>query len=226
MSNLSIPTLDQLVANDDNSFKQDALTVLLNNAPPQSWLKQHPTAKYKNETGQNVPAPYLPIDKVEYLLTKIFGTWWVEIREIKPVANSVVVTVRLWVIDPITKQPRFNDGVGATPIQTESGAGAMDWNAVKSNGVQIAAPAAETYAIKDAAEKFGRLFGKDLTRINTMNYETIMKKYESVTVEVLRDLLDEKRDKVSVEFLKEANAIINNKREKDFARLYNDLKAA
>jgi hypothetical protein len=42
--------------------------------------------------------------------------------------------------------------------------------------VQKAAPAAETYAVKDAAEKFGKIFGRDVSRKGSMNYTDLLKK--------------------------------------------------
>jgi hypothetical protein len=119
---------------------------------------------------------YIPIEKIEYLLTRIFGNFNVEIRSTQIVANSVVVTVRLHVINPINGQAMWQDGIGAAPIQTDKGAGATDWNAVKTDGVQKAAPAAETYAVKDAAEKFGKIFGRDVSRKGSMNYTDLLKK--------------------------------------------------
>ena len=38
-----------------------------------------------------------------------------------------------------------------------------------------AAPAAESYAIKDAAEKLGKIFGKDLNRKDVIGYESLLK---------------------------------------------------
>ena len=70
----------------------------------------------------------------------------------------------------------WQDGIGAAPIQTDKGAGATDWNAVKTDGVQKAAPAAESYAVKDAAEKFGKIFGRDVSRKGSMNYTDLLKK--------------------------------------------------
>ena len=143
--------------------------VLLNQAPPDAWLQEHPIVKgYR----------YLPISRVEYLLSRIFTKWWVEIVDTKLIANSVVVHVRLFVRNPVTLEVEHQDGIGATPIQTDKGAGASDWNAVKSDGVMKAAPAAESYAIKDAAEKFGKLFGKDLGRKDLIAYDSLLQKEE------------------------------------------------
>jgi hypothetical protein len=162
-----LPTLQDLLVENEDSLKQNALTVLLNQDPPAKWLVQHPMIRdYR----------YIPIEKIEYLLTRIFGNFNVEIRSTQIVANSVVVTVRLHVINPISGQPMWQDGIGAAAIQTDKGAGATDWNAVKTDGVQKAAPAAETYAVKDAAEKFGKIFGRDVSRKGSMNYTDLLKK--------------------------------------------------
>jgi hypothetical protein len=162
-----LPTLQELLIENEDSLKQNALTVLLNQDPPAKWLVHHPMIRdYR----------YIPIEKIEYLLTRIFGNFNVEIRSTQIVANSVVVTVRLHVINPINGQAMWQDGIGAAPIQTDKGAGATDWNAVKTDGVQKAAPAAETYAVKDAAEKFGKIFGRDVSRKGSMNYTDLLKK--------------------------------------------------
>ena len=67
----------------------------------------------------------------------------------------------------------FQDGVGAAPLQTDKGAGAVDFNAIKSDAVMKAAPAAESYAVKDAAEKIGKLFGKDMNRADQILYDEL-----------------------------------------------------
>jgi hypothetical protein len=172
-----LPSIQDLIEQNADTYKQTALTVLLNQNPPAKWIKKHPVVSIEIEVEgqkQKVPMPYIPIDKIEYALTRIFTRWWVEVKSCVTHANSEVVIVRLYVVNPITKEIEWNDGVGACPIQTEQGKGAMDWNYTKNNGVQLAAPCAETYAIKDAAEKFGRLFGKDLTRRDTVGYDGLL----------------------------------------------------
>lgn len=173
-----IPTLQELVIDSEDSLKQNALTVILNQEPPAQWLKEHPMIRgYK----------YMPIEKVEYLLTRIFTRWWVEVRKTEIIANSVLVTVRLYVINPLTGETEWQDGIGAAPVQTDKGAGATDWNAVKSDGVQKAAPAAKTYAIKDAAEQFGKVFGRDISRKGSMDYNTLLKKPTSSVNDIIEE---------------------------------------
>jgi len=161
-----IPKLSDLISDTEMDLKENGLMVLLNQPPPEDWLVNHPMIQgYK----------YLPIERVEYLLTRIFGKWWVEVKNVQQVANSMVVTVRVYVTNPVTNEIDWQDGVGAQAIQTDKGAGAMDWNHAKADGVQKAVPSAETYAIKDACDKFGKLFGKDVSRRNQINYNSLLK---------------------------------------------------
>jgi len=168
MSNITkLPTFNELITETEQSLKENALMVLLNQDPPKTWLVSHPMIK-----GYN----YMPIEKIEYLLTRIYTKWSVEVKSVQVIANSVCVTIRLYVTNPLTGEIEWQDGIGAAPVQTDKGAGATDWNSVKTDGVQKAAPAAESYAIKDAAEKFGKIFGRDVSRKNTMDYTSLLKK--------------------------------------------------
>ena len=160
-----LPTIQELYSGDlESKVKQNDLNMLLNQPPHQTWLKEHPMTK---------GVTYLPIQRVEWLLTKIFIEWWVEIRQVQVIANSVTVTVRLFYRDVISNEAKWQDGLGAAPIQTDKGSGAMDWNATKNNAVMKAAPAAESYAVKDAAEKIGKIFGKDMNRADQIVYNDL-----------------------------------------------------
>lgn len=149
--------------------KRNQLNVLLNQPPAESWLKEHPSIQgYK----------YIPINRIEYLLYRIFIKWRVEVKTVDLYANSMVVTVRLHYLDPVTGDWEWQDGVGASPLQTDKGAGAIDFMKMKNAAVMMAAPAAETYAIKDAAEKLGKLFGKDLNRKDQIGYDALLSTFE------------------------------------------------
>lgn len=143
--------------------KRDGLNKLLSHNPPESWVKDHPLAK-------NVK--YIPIERIEYLLTKIYQSYSVEVMDYKLVANSITVHVRLKVIDPVTGGPLIQDGVGAVALQTDKGAGATDFDKIKSDAVMKALPAAESFAIKDAAEKFGNIFGANLNRKDNIGFSS------------------------------------------------------
>jgi hypothetical protein len=87
----------------------------------------------------------------------------------------------------------WQDGVGAVALQVDSGSGAIQFDKIKSSAVMIAAPAAETYAEKDAAEKIGKLFGKDINRANQIGYTDLIDSLpRQEKEEKLKDLFDEK----------------------------------
>jgi hypothetical protein len=163
--NRKLPTLQDLRSDIELKADQNALNVLLNAEPPKEWIKEHPMFK---------KVRYLPIERVEYLLTRIFLKWNVEVKAVQVIANSVVTTIRLYYQDPMSDQMLWQDGIGAAPLQTDKGAGAVDFNAIKSDAVMKAAPAAESYAVKDAAEKIGKLFGKDLNRADKIMYDSLL----------------------------------------------------
>ena len=133
---------------------QNDLNILLNNPPKPEWVRGHPNINKKDpNTGEWVPIQYLPIERVEYLLTSIFINWSVEIRSEQLIVNSMLLIIRLHYRNPVTNEMEWQDGTGASPLQTDEGAGAADVTKIKASAVMMAAPAAESYAIKDAAEK-------------------------------------------------------------------------
>lgn len=203
-----IPTLKELIADTDMSLKENNLMVLCNQDPPQEWIAYHPTAKIKIN-GVDAPLPYLPIARVEYLLSRVFGGWQVEVKNVVFTINSVAVTIRLFVKNPITGEKEWQDGVGGSPIGKNE------------IGVQLALPAAESFAIKCAAEKFGKLFGKDLTRKDAINYDSLLKiktEYEEV-----RQLYDSKKDKVSADDQIHIERILENRETDSYEKVKKEL---
>lgn len=159
-----LPTLQEIYNDTALVEKQNKLNLILNAEPKKEWIKDHPYVK---------GLKYLPIERVEYLLTMIFSKWRVEVKEIKILANSLVTTVRVHVKDPITGEWDYQDGIGAMPIQVQKGSGATEFDKMNSTAIQIGSPASESFAIKDACEKFGRIFGKDLNRKDNINYDRL-----------------------------------------------------
>jgi hypothetical protein len=164
MSKHDLPTLQELHHDGDLAIKNDALKQLLNNPPPQQWIKAHPFAK---SGGSAIP--YLPIGRIEGLMDKIFQEWRVEVISYNQLFNSVTVHVRVHYRNPIDGEWRYHDGVGAMGVQTNKGASASDLSAIKQDAIMKALPAAKSYAIKDACDHLGNLFGRNLTRAE--NYD-------------------------------------------------------
>lgn len=156
-----LPKLDELNHDIEQAFKNDQLNLLLNQDVPAKWVKDHPFAK-------NVK--YLPIEKVEFLLTRIFQEWKVEIVSEGSLFQSVYCKVRLHYKNPVTGEWQFHDGVGAVDVQTEKGASAADLSKIVNGAIMKGLPAAKSYAIKDAAEHLGKLFGRDLNRKDTIDF--------------------------------------------------------
>ena len=169
-----LPSLDELHYDVQLAFKNDQLNLLLNQDPPASWIKEHPIVKREvvDQRGVKVkvPALFLPIDHIEFLLTRIFQQWRVEILREGALFNSVYCTIRLHYLHPISGQWLYHDGTGAVGVQTDAGKPASDLGAIKQAAIQMALPAAKFYAIKDACELLGKLFGKDLNRNNSIEF--------------------------------------------------------
>ncbi|MCF8218746.1 MAG: hypothetical protein K9J21_07165 [Bacteroidales bacterium] len=186
MTQSNLPQIQELYDDVKLREKENDLNVLLNQPPKKEWIKQHPVQK-------NVQ--YLSIGRVEYLLTRIFQKWYVEVRETQLLGNSIVVTVRIWYKDPLNGEWLCTDGVGAQPLQTAKGAGAIDFNNLNSNAVQLAAPAAKSYAIKDAVEHLGKLFGRDINRKDQVGYDNLAGRFRSHK-DQLRQQITDKLDKL------------------------------
>ena len=163
MSNL--PKLADLyeVSKVEEAFKNDQFNALMNAEPRKEWVKQN---KYAGNSN------YIPVGIVETLLQKVFKTFTVEVIREGVMFNAVYVTVRIHLKHPVTSEMFFVDGVGAAELQTKSGASAADLSAINKGAVMMALPMAKSYAIKDAAEHLGKLFGRDLNRKETMAYTT------------------------------------------------------
>lgn len=170
-----LPTIQELFSDDiELAGKSEGLNAILNTPPPEKWIKIHP----------NIPGwQYIPIDKVEYLLTKIFKHWNPEVLKTGLLMNSVEVTIRLHYFNPATSKMEFVDGVGACELQTKSGSGAlkMDMSNVNRGAVSMALPIAKSLAIKDAADHLGKIFGRDLNRKDVLAFspdKELLDRYE------------------------------------------------
>lgn len=153
-----LPTLNELF-NDKVQLvgKYEALNTILNAEPPVKWIKEHPS----------IPGwKYLPIEKVEYLLSKIFKRSKIKVLKTGMLLNAVEVTVRVKYVDPITGEWLSQDGVGACELQTQSKTGALkpDMSNINRGAVSMALPIAKSLAVKDATDHIGKIFGRDLNR--------------------------------------------------------------
>lgn len=171
ISENKMPTIQELYVNPEMVLKQDQVMHYLNQPPPASWVKVHPyISGYK----------YLPIEKVEFLLKKIYKKFRIEILREGTAFNGVYVVIRLWYQDLISGEMDFHDGIGAIQLQTAKGTSPADLANINNGALSMAFPLAETIAVKDAADKLGDIFGANLNRKDVLAFQMDTKLTELV----------------------------------------------
>lgn len=178
-----LPTIQELYDNTDLAIKQDSFMVFLNQDPPQSWVKKNPYA------GNSL---YIPVEKVEWLLRRLFKNPRFEIRQQGVMFNSCYTTVRIHYFDPVLNDWTFQDGTGASQIQTTKGSSPAELQNIGQGAVEKALPDSYSQAIKNAAKKIGRIFGADLNRDSPMPYtqdEKLQNVKREKEIERLRKLI-------------------------------------
>jgi hypothetical protein len=175
-----LPTLAELFE-DLEIAKQEGLNAILNTKPPEKWIKEHPYIDgYR----------YIPIDKVEHLLRKIFKSYKIEITGQGTAFNGVWVTVRVHYLNPADGEMYFHDGIGSIQLQTKKGTSPADLANINNGAVSMAFPIAKTLAIKDACDHFGEVFGCNLNRKDTIQFEP-----DAVIMDKYKNAIEDERDK-------------------------------
>jgi len=136
------------------------LDEILNSEPKKEWLKEHPQVR---------GFMYLPIERVEFLLTRLYDNIKIEIRSVISAENRAVITVRVNYGDGM-----FHDGVGSAQIS-------------KTQPSEMAFPLAKSLAFKDAIEFNGKIFGKDLNR-SDVSIVTTPKTIDDVSARFLNEV--------------------------------------
>ena len=163
MTDTKLPTVAELFEdNIEAAFKNEKLNWLLNQEPKKEWIKVHPYIKDHK---------YIPIDKVEFLLRKIFKHYRIEVTGQGVAFNGVYVTVRVHYFNPVANVWDFHDGIGACQLQTAKGTSPADLSNINNGALSMAFPIAKTLAVKDACDHFGKLFGCDLNRKDTIPFQ-------------------------------------------------------
>lgn len=175
-----LPTLAELFVdsgNKDVAVRQEALSVLLNAEPPAAWVVEHPY----------IPGwKYIPIEKVEVLLERIFKKKNIEVLREGTMFNAVFTTVRVHYFNPAVNAMLFTDGVGACELQTKKGASPSDLANINRGAVAMALPIAKSLAVKDACDHLGKVFGRDLNRKDVTPFKPnteLLEKYKNAVTE-------------------------------------------
>lgn len=146
---------------------KDVFKSVLNNDPPEEWLEVN--ERFGSVNGSK----YIPIGRVEILMDMIFQSWNVEVKSVFQLAQSIVAIVRVNYLNPVTGEWEHQDGVGAEPLKTDAGHNASELQFIKSDAVKTGAPSAVSYAVKDAVQHLGKLFGRDLNRKKQSQFQSI-----------------------------------------------------
>lgn len=183
---------------------------ILNNDPPVTWIRKHP----KLESYR-----YLSIDKVELLLRQIFGfNYKIEVLEHKITFNAVTVSVRVHyreLDNPYNWY--FHDGVGADEPKKVKDKEELDQYAVASS-----LPLAKTLAIKDACDHFGRLFGADINRTDTIGPESNLN--DADKLKKIKKLFEELEDRIPSKDFKNYRRIIDGEEKNSYNKAIRELE--
>jgi len=183
MAETNLPKINDLYGDITLAKSNDLLTALLNQPPKPEWIKIHPyIAGYK----------YLPIDKIEFLLKKIFKKYRVEILREGVAFNAVFVVVRMHYLNPITTEWDYHDGIGSKEVQVKKGASPADLSQINPGALAMAFPIAKTVAIKDACDHFGTLFGSDLNRKDVMSISVDDKLQRKDVIDEINEMVAKK----------------------------------
>jgi hypothetical protein len=183
---VKLPTLTELFDDVALAGKTEGLNAILNTSPPEKWVKKHPFIKQKDTAGNEIPYFYMPIDKVEFLLRRIFKRYRIKITGQGTAFNGVWVTVRVKYKDPITSEWEYQDGIGSIELQTKKGSSPADLGNINHGALSMAFPLAKTLAIKDACDLIGNIFGANLNRRDTIAFTPdldLIAKYKNAVTE-------------------------------------------
>jgi len=214
--NQNLPTIAELTGDVELAFKNDQFNLLLNQEPPAKWIKKHPYIKDYN---------YVPIDKVEFLLKKLFKLYKIEVLKTGMLLNAVEVTVRIHYLHPVTSEWMFHDGVGAEELQTQKDSGnlKLDMSNINRGAIKMALPIAKTTAVKDAADHLGKLFGSDLNRKDTVAFTADKSLNKDEMLTELKELYDLKKEFVTPEEQIHIERIIKEKETRSYKKAINNL---
>lgn len=196
-------------------FKHDQFNLLMNQAPEPKWILE-------NKFAGN--SKYIPIGILETLLQRIFKEFKVEVMREGQLFNSVYVTIRLHYLNPVSGEWSYHDGVGSAQIQTKAGASPADLASINNNAVMMALPMAKSYAIKDACDHFGKLFGRDLNRKEVMGFGVDKNLDPDAKYSELVELYDKLKDVIPKEEFENCRVVVEDKIKTSYDKIIKYLK--
>lgn len=212
-----LPALADLyeVSNIETLFKKDQFNLLMNQDPKPEWIKKNPYAGNSN---------YIAIGVIETLLQRIFKEFRIEILREGTMFNSVYSVVRVHFTHPVTGEWTYHDGAAACQVQTKTGSSPANLGDINNNAVMMALPMSVSYAIKDACEHLGRLFGRDINRKDVMAFGVDKSLDKEAENNELQTLFESKKDFIPAEDFDQVKSVIDKKQTKAYARVKSFLE--
>lgn len=215
---VELPNISDLY-NSDNielAFKTDQFNLLMNQEPKKEWILE-------NKFAGN--SKYIPIGIIETLLQRVFKEFRVEVLREGQLFNAVYVTIRLHYLHPVTGVWGHHDGIGSCQIQTKSGASPADLQSINNNAVMMALPMAKSYAIKDATDHFGKLWGRDLNRKDVMGFGTDKSLDQETVFNEICGWFETKKDKIPANEFENIRRVIDAKEKTSYNKIHKLLKS-
>lgn len=134
-------------------------------------LNQHPNPHEVKTNKAANNSQYLPISHIEMQLDELFqGLWQTRGFTYQVIANEVVGSIELGLFHPVLQEWIWRTGAGATMIQQKRGAEITDIGAKHKNTLVKDFPHLKAECLKNAAKSLGRIFGRDLNRVDIDSY--------------------------------------------------------
>lgn len=156
-------------------------TTRVNSTPPEDSIDK--TADGKAKT--------VVISHIEMTLDEFFfGQWDTENFKWSVIANEIVGSMELVAVHPVTGREIRRTGAAAIQIMvdkapedvkgTEKNKWALNPENKKSNALDMGFPKLKAECLKNAAQSFGKLFGRDLNRKIQDNYKPLIKSADMI----------------------------------------------
>lgn len=182
---------DQFTDKDKLRLQLQDFQAKLNKEPEVSELERTPDGKAKT----------LPISFVEMTLDELFlGQWDTCNFTSKVITNEVCGELELVLVHPITGREIRRSGAAAIIIQVDkapdtiTGQARNEWalnpSNKKSNALDLGYPKLKAECVKNAAQSLGKVFGRDLNRKKTDQYQPAIKQLNDQAFAVLLERVE------------------------------------
>lgn len=216
---------NQLAASDDQikEFREKMQNFInkLNLEPNPSEIDKTPDGK-----ANSIPISFIEMTLDEYF----FGLWDTENFKWAVIANEVVGSIDLTVLNPVTGTKIKRVGAAAIQIMVDKrpdnvspSQWANDPMNKKPNALDMGFPKLKAECTKNAAQSLGKLFGRDINRKKADQFNGLIKK-EITPYEQLKSLFEEKKNLLDEDTYINGNRILDNKETASYNKLYKYLQ--